>query len=426
MIYLEKVRAAIFSRLGSLAFLSGNVTLLCSLLAFFAATMIPLDVLVRGNGVIRVEGHNVDIQHPDGGMIAELRVTSGQSVKAGEILATIVNPTLIEDLHRSKITVKALELREERLSAEIEDKDFEPKSDNEPEISEIISSERALFSSRRASLQESIEIAKNQFLQKEAQITELRSHIEDTGREMQFVGEHVRLLEPMVAKGAAAEVQLVQRRLEYQRVVSSINEAKARLPRIISEKEEMKLRMERFRTEFVADASKSLSQVQIELPQARAKLLASKTRMDNSTIISPVDGVIQRVMMPHTGAVIKPGEKVFEIAPSSVPLVADVKIRPQDRDRIWVGMDARLRLAAYGGYRSTLLEGKISVISADTLGDDEKGRYYELKVTILSIPEGTKIYPGMAVEAFMVVGSRTFAQYLFKPFVDGFAVVFSE
>ena len=132
--------------------------------------------------------------------------------------------------------------------------------------------------------------------------------------------------------------------------------------------------------------------------------------------------------MPHVGAVLRPGEKLFEIAPSEVPLVADVKVNPQDRDRLWVGQDVRVRVLAISNYSSPTLKGKVSVISADAVGEEDKGgRYYEVTVTMdPKQNESLKIFPGMTVETFALAGQRTFLQYLFKPFIDGMSVVFSE
>lgn len=400
---------------------------LCLLAAVLWAAFWPFDVLVRGHGIIRVEGHNIEIQHPEGGVLKQLSVTNGETVKAGQVLANVENLTVAEDNESNFIALRAYELREQRLRAELAGKDFKPDEPNNPKLAEIYQNETDLFNARRRALDESIAIAKTQYEQKEAQLASNAIAIDNLGAEMQLSNEHIRLLEPLVAKGAAPEATLVQRRLEYQKVLSTLADARSRVPGMISARDEAKLKMSMYRTEFNEDANKQLAEVQVKLETAKAQWQASRQRAKNSEIVSPVDGVIQQVVMPHVGAVLHPGEKLFEIAPSEVPLVADVKVNPQDRDRLWVGQDARVRILAISNYSSQTLKGKVSVISADAVGDDEKGRYYEVTVTMSPHEnEKLKIFPGMTVETFALAGQRTFLQYLFKPFIDGMSVVFSE
>lgn len=400
---------------------------LCLLSAVLWAAFWPFDVLVRGHGIIRVEGHNIEIQHPEGGVLKQLLVTNGETVKAGQVLANVENLTVAEDNESNFIALRAYELREQRLRAELAGKDFKPDEPNNPKLAEIYHNETDLFNARRRALEESIAIAKTQYEQKEAQLASNAIAIDNLGAEMQLSNEHIKLLEPLVAKGAAPEATLVQRRLEYQKVLSALADARSKVPGMTSARDEAKLKMSMYRTEFNEDANKQLAEVQVKLETAKAQWEASRQRAKNSEIVSPVDGVIQQIVMPHVGAVLHPGEKLFEIAPSEVPLVADVKVNPQDRDRLWVGQDVRVRLLAISNYSSQTLKGKVSVISADAVGDEEKGRYYEVTVTMSPHEnEKLKIFPGMTVETFALAGQRTFLQYLFKPFIDGMSVVFSE
>ena len=401
---------------------------LCILAAVLWAAFWPFDVLVRGHGIIRVEGHNIEIQHPEGGVLKQLLVTNGETVKAGQVLANVENLTVAEDNESNFIALRAYELREQRLRAELAGKDFKPPKPENPKLAEIYQNETDLYNARRRALDESVAIAKTQYEQKEAQLASNAIAIDNLGAEMQLSNEHIKLLEPLVARGAAPEATLVQRRLEYQKVLSTLADARSKVPGMTAARDEAKLKMSMYRTEFNEDANKQLAEVQVKLETAKAQWEASRQRAKNSEVVSPVDGIIQQVVMPHVGAVLRPGEKLFEIAPSEVPLVADVKVNPQDRDRLWVGQDVRVRVLAISNYSSPTLKGKVSVISADAVGEEDKGgRYYEVTVTMdPKQNESLKIFPGMTVETFALAGQRTFLQYLFKPFIDGMSVVFSE
>ncbi|HEV7831883.1 MAG TPA: HlyD family type I secretion periplasmic adaptor subunit [Caballeronia sp.] len=385
-----------------------------------------LDVLVRGPGVIRVESHNIMVQHPDGGQIEKLLVREGQSVHKGQLLAVMDNTYVSEEFAKNTAALDALRLREQRLTAEIARTPFTPAESSDPEQEKAIASEKAFYESRQRTLEQAISISAVQADQRSAQSAELRSRIADLEKEVSLMRQQVDLIEPLVRKGAAAEGVLLQKRTDLQSSQSALNEARAKVPRLIAEEREYRLKVDQTRTEFVSDAQKQLSQVRDELAQSNAKTTASQDRRKQAQIESPADGVIQRVVNPHAGAVVKPGGDLFEIAPTDVPLVAQVKIRPEDRDKIWQGMPVRVHVNAFGNSYTDTLNGRVAVVSADALGDDKTGRFYDVTVEVPKSNLKKPIYPGMAVEGYLLAGHRSLAQYLLKPLMTGASAALSE
>jgi adhesin transport system membrane fusion protein len=385
-----------------------------------------LDVLVRGPGVIRVESHNIMVQHPDGGQIEKLLVREGQSVHKGQLLAVMDNTYVSEEFAKNTAALDALRLREQRLMAEIARTPFTPAESSDPEQEKAIASEKAFYESRQRTLEQAISISAVQADQRSAQTAELRSRIADLEKEVSLMRQQVDLIEPLVRKGAAAEGVLLQKRTDLQSSQSALNEARAKVPRLIAEEREYRLKVDQTRTEFVSDAQKQLSQVRDELAQSNAKTTASQDRRKQAQVESPADGVIQRVVNPHAGAVVKPGGDLFEIAPTDVPLVAQVKIRPEDRDKIWQGMPVRVHVNAFGNSYTDTLNGRVAVVSADALGDDRTGRFYDVTVEVPKSNLKKPIYPGMAVEGYLLAGHRSLAQYLLKPLMTGASAALSE
>jgi adhesin transport system membrane fusion protein len=385
-----------------------------------------LDVLVRGPGVIRVESHNIMVQHPDGGQIEKLLVREGQSVHKGQLLAVMDNTYVSEEFAKNTAALDALRLREQRLMAEIARTPFTPAESSDPEQEKAIASEKAFYESRQRTLEQAISISAVQADQRSAQTAELRSRIADLEKEVSLMRQQVDMIEPLVRKGAAAEGVLLQKRTDLQSSQSALNEARAKGPRLIAEEREYRLKVDQTRTEFVSDAQKQLSQVRDELAQSNAKTTASQDRRKQAQVESPADGVIQRVVNPHAGAVVKPGGDLFEIAPTDVPLVAQVKIRPEDRDKIWQGMPLRVHVNAFGNSYTDTLNGRVAVVSADALGDDRTGRFYDVTVEVPKSNLKKPIYPGMAVEGYLLAGHRSLAQYLLKPLMTGASAALSE
>jgi adhesin transport system membrane fusion protein len=294
------------------------------------------------------------------------------------------------------------------------------------EQAKAVAGEKALYESRQLALDQSASISQVQADQRLAQSAELRTRIGDLDKEVALMQQQVDMIAPLVRKGAAAEGVLLQKRSDLQSAQSALNEARAKVPRLVAEEREYRLKVEQIKTDFMSDAQKQLSQARDELAQVNAKANASQDRRKQAQIESPADGVIQRVVNPHAGAVVRPGGDLFEIAPTDVPLVAQVRIRPEDRDKIWQGMPARVHVNAFGNSYADTLDGRVAVVSADALGDDRTGRFYEVTVEVPKSNLKKPIYPGMAVESYLLAGHRSLAQYLLKPLMSGASAALSE
>lgn len=401
-------------------------TLLAFFLFFIWAFCFHLDVLVKGSGVIRVESRNLLLQHPEGGVVQQLLVHEGETVTKGQLIAVIDNSLVSEDFAKNEVEGIALRIREQRLQHELAGTSFEPELTGNDETDKIINSEHQLYLSRQTALSEQQKVNKAQLDQRKAQQVELMTKVTDLTKQLALSQSQVNLYSAMVAKGAAAEGSLLQKRSELQQVQTSLNEARLRLPKVQSELDEYQARSNQALADFMSDSQKQLSQTKVDLSRVDVQNTASEGRRANARIVSPVDGVVQKLFVAHNGAVIRSGGEVIEIAPSKVPLIAEIKVRPEDRDRIWEKMPARLHISAFGSSYANTLDGKITVISADAMSDEQNGRYYLVSVEVPEQQYDKTIYPGMGVDAYLLTGKRTPLEYFIKPLLNNTKLALSE
>ena len=55
-----------------------------------------------------------------------------------------------------------------------------------------------------------------------------------------------------------------------------------------------------------------------------------KDRLQRSTVKSPMDGIVNRVLVTTTGGVVQPGEAMAEIVPIEEEFLIEVEISPRD------------------------------------------------------------------------------------------------
>ena len=136
-------------------------------------------------------------------------------------------------------------------------------------------------------------------------------------------------------------------------------------------------------------------------------------------------------MQFHTiGGVISPATKIVDIVPDGDELIVEAEISPNDIDRVAINQNANIRFSTFGNAVPTIF-GQVTHISADIFVNESTGLpFYRARIEVTE--EGSKelgslqLVPGMPAEVFIATGSRTFLQYLFKPFSNTLARSFNE
>ena len=133
------------------------------------AVMAQITGAVITSGQIEVDRNRQVIQHPDGGVVAEILVDEGDTVAAGDLLIKLDATTLQSELAIVEGQLFELMARRGRLEAErdgIETLTFDPILMAAPTGSELMEGQRRLFDARL----ESTKRATEQLDQQRAQI----------------------------------------------------------------------------------------------------------------------------------------------------------------------------------------------------------------------------------------------------------------
>ena len=178
-------------------------------------------------------------------------------------------------------------------------------------------------------------------------------------------------------------------------------------------------------------ASAEVNELRSEIGDLRQQLRSRDDMLARSEIRSPADGIVVKLLKNTVGSVIKPGEAVVEILPTSSELIIDANVAPRDIDSVRVGQEARLRLTALNARTTPEVAATVSYISADRFIDpNTREPYYTARLKISqALPETIspdQIQPGMPVDVFIKTGERTLLEYLVRPVQDSFAKAFRE
>lgn len=346
------------------------------------AAYAPLEEVVRGRGKVVPVMKNQVLQNLEGGIVNEIYVTEGDTVDAGQLLVKL-NETRFQSAFRElKDRQWALSVRLARLKAEQDSSsDFVP----DPELLRLAGdhadSEIQLFRARR---------------------DELRLNVANMEEAVALQIREVEMLRFMAERSAVPEIDLI-------RAEQAAVDVQRRLATIV--------------TEFETSRTLEYSEVLTNLRQVEEQLRGKEDQLYRTSVISPIHGIVNKVLTTTIGGVVQPGEPLLEILSLEDPLRVEGRIDPRDIGFVYAGMPASIKLTSFDFSIYGTLIGEVVHVGADTVvdkNDRHQRDYYEvfieLQSTQLEGPTDTvEIKPGMQAEIELMSGQKTVLQYLLKP-----------
>ena len=415
-------------RRNSLVGLLGVLLLFAGVTAW--ASTAELSSAVISSGVVVIAGNAKRVQHPEGGVIAEIRVDEGQAVLAGQSLLKIDDISSRSALSLIEKRVGQLLVRQARLQAERDGRsEFAmPKAVRglltADEIDVLTSLEQRLMEDRQSATKGQRGRLGEQLLQLDAQIRGLNVQIEAKSGEIGLIEKELSGKRQLLAAGAIpfTQVNNLDRsalRLQGERgqLLSSISATKAKIS-------ELQLQIIQVEQQTFAAVSTELRDVANELATLVVDEASARERLRRTDVRAPNTGIVHLLSVHTIGGVVSPAETLMEIVPSSGVLQVEARIPPKDIDQLRVGQTATLQLAAFNRNTTPQIDGSILRLSADLETDPITGTsFYRAAISVSEknarqLPDGLKLLPGMPVEAYIQTGVRTPLAYLMKPIED--------
>ena len=151
-------------------------------------------------------------------------------------------------------------------------------------------------------------------------------------------------------------------------------------------------------------------------------LPALADKVGRTELKSPVNGVLQRLLVSTVGGVVRPGDPVAEVVPLDDQLVFDAMILPQDIGFVKVGQPARIKITAYDFSIFGAMDGTVTRISPDAVTNERGESFYSARIetkepTLQSGDRKLPVLPGMQAQVDVITGHKTVLQYLSKPVI---------
>ncbi|MFC4295637.1 HlyD family type I secretion periplasmic adaptor subunit [Novosphingobium tardum] len=400
---------------------SANV-MLWIILAFFAifiawAALTKIDRTVRGQGRVVPSAKLQVVSNLEGGVIEQILVRPGQTVRKGEILVRL-SPTLSSAAFGSSTAgVEALQTRVARLNAEV--RSATPVYGAAPQ--DQVAVERSLYAARSAELQGILAAGAARVTQAERAVVEAQSALEARRSNLVATERELEMIRPLAEQLIVPKIDLVKAENAAQVARNEVDAASAALARARSGVAEARAQTAQQRSDWMSRAGVELSQAQAELSEKQRQLPALSDRVDRTTIRAPMSGKVNRVLVTTVGGSVAAGSPVVEIVPSEQALYIEAMVRPSDIANVRLNQRAKVDITAYNSAIFGTLDGKVTSISPDAVLNEKTGEsFYTVEVqTVATLKDESgkplPIGPGMIANVSLLGEKRSILSYLFTP-----------
>lgn len=346
----------------------------------------PLEEVTRGQGSIIPSSREQVIQSLDPGTIAEMRVQEGDIVEKDEVLLKLDDTRSSAILRESEAKVANLEAMLARLKAESYGTAIVFPAGISKDLQQR---ERAAYEARRRAMTDAVA---------------------GLGQSKAALDQEIRITAPMVKHGVVSEVELLRMQRESSDLAQQISQRK---------------------NDYAAKANEELVRVESELAQAKENMAMRADPVERSEVKAPMCGIVKDIKINTVGGVVTAGQEIMTIVPLDDKLLVEAYINPRDVAFIRPGLPAVVKISAYDYAIYGGLDGKVTLISPDTLSNqnratdqlklDQNQVYYRMLVqtegNTLRDKNGKElpIIPGMVATVDVKTGEKTVFQYLIKP-----------
>ena len=392
------------------------------------AAITRVDEVTQGEGKVIPSKQVQVVQSFDGGIISELLVTVGQLVKIGDPLVRIDETRAISSLRENQSQYISLVAKQARLQALVENKSFELPIHIKQDDPKIYAQEYSLYLSSKSALEAQIGMARDELMQRKAELSEVYAKQEQATKGLNLVTREIELTKPLQNIGAVSEVDILHLEQDAARLRGEQGQAQANIGMVKSAIVEAERKINETEQTAHSKISEELSETTAKLNSISETRVALNDKVIQSTLKSPVNGVISRLYVNTIGGVIQPGKDVLEIIPSDEALVLETKVQLKDIAFIALNQHANVKLTAYDYTIYGTLEADVIGVAADSQVDEKGNAYYIVRVRTVKSSLGPKlpIIPGMAAQVDIMTGKKTVLSYLLKPVLKAKAYAFTE
>lgn len=390
-----------------------------------------INVSVNAQGSVVPPSSVQQVQSLEGGIVRDMLVKPGQRVKAGDVLLRLDAAQYTADTGESRQSLLAMQATEARLDGLLNGTPPNFSPELRQKAADLVAQEERAWQDAWHEYQAALNGSQDTVRREAAAMQEARARIVSLQAAMSVAAESFAIEEKLLKAGAGARADYLSAQQKLMSQQAELGAMKESLPRL-----EAAIAVARSQGREAASRMRSQwGSLRSEL-EGRASALSSvlqgrEDKLARRELTAPIDGIVNRVLIPTRGGVAGPGAPIMEIVPDEPELRLSARVRPAEIGFIRVGQISSVRVVPYDSAIYGKLDAVVERVGADVILDENKQPYFEvgLRAEAHQLKHAGKplpITPGMPIDASILTGERTVLQYLLKPVFKTFDAALRE
>lgn len=423
------------------AFIRIALIAIATLVAAFIvwSSIVHIDEVAIAPGQVVPSGTVKLVQHLEGGVVSEVKVTENTMVREGDVLVTFDPAAAGSELGQMVARYVGLIIRGERLKAVIErrEPDF---SEYKIEYTKLVADQLQIWRSQMETRRTALAVIESQIAQRKKEIQQRTDMLTIAERTLRITSEELSIREAGERSGVVARQIVLETKRAQITAEGEVLRLREEIRLATDALEESERRLASLDTQQRQEALDELGTVATEQEQVKNALGKLQDRVVRLEVRAPATGIVQELKVHTKGEVVTPGGLLMRVVPVNDVLEAHVRISPNDIGHIQTGDPVKLKVSSYEFTRFGTLDGTLVQVSPTTFTDEstatgnnkDTAKVYYLGIVRLARNHVGKkdgenlVLPGMSVEANIVTGNKTLLQYVLGPVYRSLAAAFKE
>lgn len=417
-----------------------RVLCLMCLLMFLWLLFGKVDIIAEAPGRLIPKTFVQVVQPADAGVVTEVLVAEGDSVKQGQLLAKLDPVVAQADQASTRSELQQLDLQVRRIDAELTNSPFVPTAEDPPQFA---AQALAQYVARRTAYQQQLRTETAGLDKLKADLLSAGETVKRFQRTQGSYDEIEAAYKSLEAQGLqphATALEKTRDRIDHEQELRSQGFTVKGLKAAVRQSEQ---RLQQITADYIKELRLERGDTLLRLEKARNELAKQDHHANALELKAPMDAVVKDVAAHTAGTVVSPGTVLLTLVPVNVPLRAEVWVKNEDAGFVFAGQAVQLKVATYPFQKYGLLHGKVLVLSPDAADAQQSssatpgqtqgpagqsgqqgqpGQFAQFRALVeldqQALVAQDKVFalrPGMQVVAEANQGTRTVMEYLLSP-----------
>lgn len=410
-----------------------------------------IDIIASAQGKIQPVGRVKVIQPLYAGKVARVPPTNGTEVHRGDVLLELDSAEAsadATDAERALASYQAEIIR--RSTALIAAKDRAagtPIISWEPNVAlKLRQREDAILASDVAQLDSSLASLQAQLRQKKSERDHLETTIAEQRSLVDTLQQRVDMRRTLVGQNAGPMAGVIDATETLKTQRTQLAAQKGELASAIAGTDVIETEIDKTRNAFIAEQTEKLGEAERQVEDLEQRLAKSRAILAQSTIPSPIDGVVQASAITTEGQVVTAGEEVLRVVPDGSELELEVYVPNKDIGFIRAGQTAVVKLDAFPFTQYGTIPASVTRVATDAIPQADASRREDddaspMQTSLFAGAERTqnlvfavtlaleqssihadgshvRLSPGMSATAEIATGNRRIIDYVLSPIME--------